>query len=139
MYREIATRSALVLAVAVGAWSIGDAAYAHQVHRASALYGGQVTDAGRYHIELLIDENGHLRVYVRRSGGMVVPPEDIRASAVMMRQSGSTSLTIEPSGDGYLVSSEPIGRASYRSIEVELELTYGEHLAARLRPSFEDH
>jgi hypothetical protein len=139
MSRKTAPRFALVLVLTVGAWSIGDAAYAHRVHRARALYGGQVTDAGRYHIELLIDENRHLRVYVRRAGGMVVPPEDVRASAVMMRDNGRTSLTIKPGGDGYLVSSEPIGPASYRLIEVDLDLTYGEHLAARLRPSLQDH
>lgn len=135
MYRGIATRFAFVLGLAIGTWPIGDAAYAHQVRRAVPHYGGQVTDTGRYHVELLIDENRHLRVYVRRAGGMAVPPEDIEASAVMIRESGSTSLTIEQSGHAYLVSSAPI--ASYRSVEVLLDLAYGGRLTARLRASAE--
>ena len=140
MSRNIAPRFAFVLVLTVGASSIGDAPYAHQVNRASALYGGQVTDAGRYHIELLIDEIRHLRVYVRRAGGVIIPPDDIRASAVIIRDGASTSLAIEPSAGACLVSSEPIDRANYRAIEVSLDLIYeGRRLAARLRPSFEDH
>lgn len=123
----------LLIGLAVVPLLVGSAAYAHQVHRATAHYGGQVTDAGRYHVELLVDENRYLRIYVRESGGMIVAPDDIAVRAVVRHKDGTDSIAVVPSSGLYSVSTKPINVTDYRSIEVHLDVAYGGRVTAHLR------
>lgn len=109
-------------------------AYAHQVNRATAQYGGQVTDSGAYHVELVVDSKQFLRVYVRQKSGMIVAPEDVTARALIRYDRGTAPIAVTPSRDMYLVSTEPIRIPDYRLIEVDLEVAYGGRAAARLQP-----
>ncbi|MBI2751893.1 MAG: hypothetical protein HYX46_00010 [Betaproteobacteria bacterium] len=97
-----AKRTLVLFAIAVFAQAFTPATYADE--RKSGPNGGQVKDAGKYHLELVVKENA-LTVYVTGAKDAKVATKGASGSATVLAGKGTSNVKLEPSGENAFVGS----------------------------------
>lgn len=126
-----AMRTLALLAVAVLALTLAPATYADGQTRGPN--GGQVRDAGKHHVELVVKENA-LSVYVTGAGNVKVATKDASGSATVLTGNRTVSVKLEPAGDNSLAGSAKFESAPGMKVVVSLTLPGQNPVQARFTP-----
>ncbi len=126
-----AMRTLAPLAVTVFALALVPATYADE--RARGPNGGQIKDAGKYHLELVVKENG-LTVYVIGAKDAKVATKGATSSATVLAGKNTSSIKLEPSGENALVGSGTFQPAPDMKVVVSVTLLGQAPIQARFAP-----
>lgn len=126
-----AMRTLALLAVAVFALALVPATYADE--RAKGPNGGQIKDAGKYHLELVVKENG-LTVYVIGAKDAKVATKGASGSATLLAGKGTLNIKLEPSGENALAGSGSFQTAPNMKVVVSVTLPGQSPIQARFAP-----
>jgi hypothetical protein len=89
----------------VGAALIAGSAFAHAP--ATGKNGGQQTDAGNYHVEVVVKGNT-LNVYVTDHGETPVSTKGFKGTAVLIVKGKPAQVTLAPRGENMLTGTSPV-------------------------------
>lgn len=126
-----AKRTLVLLAVAVFALALAPATYADE--RTSGPNGGQVKDAGKHHLELVVNENA-LTVYVTGVKDAKVATKGASGSATVLTGKITVSVKLEPAGENALAGSAKFESTPGMKVVVSLTLPGQNPMQARFTP-----
>jgi hypothetical protein len=95
--------------------------------------GGQIKDAGKYHLELVVKENA-LTVYVADAKHQKIVTKGASGSATVLANKNTTNVKLEPSGENALAGSGRFESAPDMKIVVSLTLPGENPVQARFTP-----
>ena len=116
--------SAILFAYSVSASADGPAIGPH---------GGQVKDAGKYHLELVVKDTA-LTVYVTGNKDAKVATKGATSSATVLAAKNSSSVKLEPSSDNALAGSGNFQSAPDMKVVVSVTLPGQATIQARFTP-----
>ena len=96
-------------------------------------HGGQMKDAGKYHLELVVKDTA-LTVYVTGSKDAKIATKGASANATVLVGKGTSNVKLEPSGENALVGNGSFQPASDMKVVVSLTLTGQPSVQARFTP-----
>src|SRR5712691_1905456 len=123
-----AKRTLVLFAIAVFALAFAPATYADE--RTKGPNGGQVKDAGKYHLELVVNENA-LTVYVTGAKDAKVATKGASGSATVLAGKGTLNVKLEPSGENALAGSGSFQAAPDMKVVVSVTLPGQSPIQAR--------
>lgn len=126
-----AARSLALLAIVAFTLALASATYADE--RAKGPNGGQVKDAGKYHLELVVKENA-LTVYVTGAKDTKVATKGASGSATVLAGKGTLNVKLEPSGENAFVGSGSFQPTSDMKVVVSVMMPGQSPLQARFTP-----
>lgn len=126
-----AMRTLALLAVAAFATTLAPATYADE--GAKGPNGGQVKDAGKYHLELVVKENA-LTVYVTGAKDAKVATKGASGSATVLTGKNTVSVKLQPAGENALGGSAKFDSTLDMKVVVSLTLPGQNPLQARFTP-----
>ncbi len=126
-----AMRTLSLLAVTVFALALVPATYADE--RSKGPNGGQIKDAGKYHLELVVKENG-LTVYVIGAKDAKVATKGASGSATVLAGKGILNVKLEPSGENAFAGSGKFAPATDMKVVVSITLPGQAPIQARFTP-----
>jgi len=95
--------------------------------------GGQIKDAGKHHLELVVKENA-LTVYVTDAKHQKSVTKGASGSAMVLANKSTTNVKLEPSGDNALAGSGKFDSTPDMKIVVSLTLPGENPVQARFTP-----
>jgi len=95
--------------------------------------GGQVRDAGKYHLELIVKDTA-LTVYVTGNKDAKVATKGATGSATVLAGKGTSNVKLEPSGENALAGSGSFQAAPDMKVVVSVTLPGQSPLQARFTP-----
>jgi hypothetical protein len=95
--------------------------------------GGQVKDAGKYHLELVVKETA-LTVYVTDGKHQKIPAKGASGSATVLAKKSTTNVKLEPSGENALAGSGKFEYTADMKVVVSLTLPGENPVQARFIP-----
>ena len=126
------TRRALArLAIVVLAPVIAATGYADE--RGVGPNGGQVRDAGKHHVELVVKANA-LTVYVSGAKDAKVSTKGASGSATVLSGKNTTSIKLEPAGENALAGAGKFESAPGMKVVLSLTLPGQNPVQARFTP-----
>jgi len=125
-----AKRTLVLFAIAVFALAFAPATYADE--RKSGPNGGQVKDAGKYHLELVIKESA-LTVYVTAKDAKVAT-KGASGSATVLTGKNTVNVKLEPAGENALAGSAKFEPTPGMKVVVSLTLPGQNPMQARFTP-----
>lgn len=126
-----AKRTLVLFAIAVFAVAFAPGTYADE--RKSGPNGGQVKDAGKHHLELVVKENA-LTVYVSGAKDEKVATRGASGSATVLSGKSTVSVKLEPAGENALAGSGKFEFAPGMKVVVSLTLAGQNPVQARFTP-----
>ena len=96
-------------------------------------HGGQVKDAGKYHLELVV-KDATLTVYVTGSKDAKVATQGASGSATVLAGKGTSNVKLEPSGENVLAGSGDFQPAPDMKVVVSVTLPGQQSVQARFTP-----
>ena len=96
-------------------------------------HGGQVKDAGKYHLELVV-KDATLTVYVTGSKDAKVATQGASGSATVLAGKGTSNVKLEPSGENVLAGSGDFQPAPDMKVVVSVTLPGQPPVQARFTP-----
>ena len=129
--RRSTLRALARLAIVVLAPVIAATGYADE--RGVGPNGGQVKDAGKYHVELVVKENA-LTVYVSGAKDAKVSTKGASGSATVLSGKHTTSIKLEPAGENALAGAGKFASAPGMKVVISLTLAGQNPLQARFTP-----
>ena len=121
--------NAIVLATILGAYSVLASADAV----GPGPNGGQVKDAGKYHLELVV-KDAALTVYVAGGKGAKVATKGASGTATVLAGKGTSNVKLEPSGENALAGSGGFQSAPDMKVVVSVTLPGEPPVQARFTP-----
>ena len=94
---------------------------------------GQVKDAGKYHLELVVKDSA-LTVYVTGSKGAKVPTKGASGNATVLVGKGTSNVKLEPGGENMLAGSGGFKPAPDMKVVVSVTLPGQPPVQARFTP-----
>lgn len=128
---RFAMRTLALLAVTVFALALVPATYADE--RAIGPNGGQIKDAGKYHLELVVKENG-LTVYVTGTKDQKIETKGASGTATVLTGKNTASVKLESSGENALAGSGKFAPATDMKVVVSITLPGQAPIQARFTP-----
>lgn len=126
------TRRALArLAIVVLAPFVAATGYADE--RGIGPNGGQVKDAGKHHVELVVKANA-LTVYVTGAKDAKVSTQGASGNATVLSGKNTTSVKLEPAGENALAGAGKFESAPGMKVVVSLSLAGQDPVQARFTP-----
>ena len=101
--------------------------------RAKGPNGGQIKDAGKHHLELVVEENA-LTVYVTGAKDAKVATKGASGSATVLAGKGTSNVKLEPSGENALAGSGSFKPAPDMKVVVSVTLPGQPPVQARFTP-----
>jgi len=95
--------------------------------------GGQVKDAGKHHVELVVKENA-LSVYVTGAKDAKVSTQGASGSATVLSGKSTTSVKLEPAGENVLAGAGKFESAPGMKVVLSLTLAGQNPVQARFTP-----
>ena len=95
--------------------------------------GGQVKDAGKYHLELIV-KDAALTVYVADGKGAKVATKGAIGAATVLAGKGTSNVKLEPSGENALAGSGSFQPAPDMKVVVSVTLPGQPPVQARFTP-----
>lgn len=95
--------------------------------------GGQVKDAGKYHLELVVKDTA-LSVYVTGSKDAKVATKGASGSATVLADKGTSNVKLEPSGENALTGNGSFQPALDMKVVVSVTLPGQPPVQARFTP-----
>jgi len=95
--------------------------------------GGEVVDAGPYHVELVV-KGQELAVYVQDDKQGKVAVKEAKATATVMSSGGKTTITLAPAGDNLLKGTGKFEQKDDMRVLVSLTLPGKSAQQARFTP-----
>ena len=129
--RRSTMRALARLAVVVLTPVIATTSYADE--RGAGPNGGQVRDAGKHHVELLVKANA-LTVYVSGAKDAKVSTKGASGSATVLSGKNTTSIKLEPAGENALAGAGKFESAPGMKVVVSLTLPGQNPVQARFTP-----
>ncbi len=129
-YRS-ATPTLALFAVVVFALTLAPATYADE--RAKGPNGGQIKDAGKHHLELVVKENA-LTVYVSGAKDAKVATKGASGSATVLAGKSTARVKLEPSGENALAGSAKFESTPDLKVVVSVTLPGENPVQARFTP-----
>ena len=129
--RRAATRAPALLASVVLALTLAPASYADE--RGAGPNGGQVRDAGKHHVELVVKANA-LAVYVTGAKDAKVSTKGASGSATVLSGKNTTSVKLEPAGENALAGGGKFESAPGMKVVLSLTLPGQNPVQARFTP-----
>ena len=96
-------------------------------------HGGQVKDAGKYHLELVVKDTA-LTVYVTGAKDAKVATKSAGGSATVLVDKGTLNVKLEPSGENALAGSGSFQPARDMKVVVSVTLPGQQPVQARFTP-----
>jgi hypothetical protein len=124
-------RPLALFAIAVFALALAPATYADE--RAKGPNGGQVKDAGKYHLELVVRDNV-LTVYVAGAKDAKVATKGASGSATVLTGKNTVSVKLEPARENELAGSGKFDSTPGMKVVVSLTLPGQNPVQARFTP-----
>ena len=121
--------NAIVLTTILGAYSVLASADAV----GPGPNGGEVKDAGKYHLELVVKDTA-LTVYVAGGKGAKVATKGASGSATVLAGKGTSNVKLEPSGENALAGSGSFQPAPDMKVVVSVTLPGESPIQARFTP-----
>jgi tryptophan synthase beta subunit len=121
--------NAVVLATIVVAYSISAGADGPAI----GPHGGQVRDAGKYHLELVV-KNTALTVYVAGNKDTKVATKGAIGAATVLAGKSTSNVKLEPSGDNALAGNGSFQPAPDMKVVVSVTLLGQPPIQARFTP-----
>ena len=122
--------NAIVLATILGAYSVLASADA----TGPGPNGGQVKDAGKYHLELVVKDTA-LTVYVAGAKDTKVATKGASGSATVLAGKGTSNVKLEPTGENALAGSGSFQPAPDMKVVVSVTLLGEPPIQARFTPT----
>jgi hypothetical protein len=129
--RRSTMRSLARLAVVVLTPVIATTSYADE--RGVGPNGGQVRDAGKHHVELVVKANA-LTVYLTGAKDAKVSTKGASGSATVLSGRNTTSIKLEPAGENVLAGAGKFESAPGMKVVVSLTLPGQNPVQARFTP-----
>lgn len=126
-----AMRAPALLASVVLALALAPATYADE--RGAGPNGGQVKDAGKHHVELVVKDNA-LTLYVTGAKDAKVATKGASGSATVLSGKNTTSVKLEPVGENALAGAGKFETAPGMKVVVSLTLPGQNPVQARFTP-----
>jgi hypothetical protein len=120
-----------LLAIAAFALALAPATYADE--QAKGPNGGQVKDAGKHHLELVVEGNG-MTVYVTGGKDAKVSTRGASGSATVLSGKNTASVKLEPFGENALAGSGKFESTPDMKVVVSLTLAGQNPVQARFTP-----
>ena len=95
--------------------------------------GGQVKDAGKYHLELIVKDTA-LTVYVAGGKGAKVATKGATCAATVLARKSTSNVKLEPSGENALAGSGNFQPAPDMKVVVSVTLPGQPPIQARFTP-----
>lgn len=124
MKRSCATLAAVLFACSIPVRADGPA---------TGPNGGQVKDAGKYHLELVVKDKA-LTAYVEGSRGAKVPTKGASGIATVLAGKVTTNVKLEPAGENALVGNGSFESAPGMKVVVSVTLPGQTPVQARFTP-----
>ncbi len=124
--RALARRAVVVLAAAIAPTGYAD-------ERGAGPNGGQVKDAGKHHVELVVKDNA-LTVYVTGAKDAKVSTKGASGSATVLSGKNASSIKLAPAGENALAGAGKFESAPGMKVVVSLTLAGQNPLQARFTP-----
>lgn len=124
-------RARTLLASVVVALTLAPATYADE--RGVGPNGGQVKDAGKHHVELVVKDNA-LTIYVTGAKDAKVATKGASGSATVLSGKNTASVKLEPVGENALAGSGKFETAPGMKVVVSLTLPGQNPVQARFTP-----
>ena len=121
----------LKLALALALLALASMTFADE--RAKGPNGGQIKDAGKHHLELVVKENA-LTVYVIGAKDAKVATKGASGSATVLTGKNTASLKLEPTGENALAGSGSFQPAPEMKVVVSVTLPGQAPIQARFTP-----
>lgn len=131
--RRCAMRTFALLAVTVFALALALAPATYADERTSGPNGGQVKDAGKHHLELVVKENA-LTVYVTGVKDATVATKGASGSATVLTGKNTVNVKLEPAGENALAGSGSFQPAPEMKVVVSVTLPGQASIQARFTP-----
>ena len=96
-------------------------------------HGGQVRDAGKYHLELVVRDTA-LAVYVTGNKDAKIATKGAAGSATVLAGKGTSNVTLEPSGENALAGNGSFQPAPDMKVVVSVTLPGQPPVQARFTP-----
>ena len=109
------------------------ASTSHADERGVGPNGGQVKDAGKHHVELVVKENA-LTVYVTGAKDAKVSTQGASGSATVLSGKNTTSVRLEPAGENGLAGAGKFESAPGMKVVISLTLAGHNAVQARFTP-----
>ena len=129
--RRSMMRAPALLAIVVLALTLAPASHADE--RGVGPNGGQVKDAGKHHVELVVKDNA-LTIYVTGAKDAKVATKGASGSATVLSGKSTTSVKLEPVGENALAGSGKFETAPGMKVVVSLTLSGQNPVQARFTP-----
>lgn len=129
--RRATMRASALLASVVLALTLAPATYADE--RGAGPNGGQVKDAGKHHVELVVKDSA-LTIYVTGAKDAKVATKGASGSATVLSGKNTTSVKLEPVGENALAGAGKFESAPGMKIVVSLTLAGQNPVQARFTP-----
>lgn len=129
MTRRRITLGAAALATAVP-WILGAAVPRARAHDAKGPNGGQLTDAGKYHVEL-VGKGTRLEVFVSDANDAPLPATGFKALAILVIEGKPQRIPLQPEGADRLTGTAPAPLSSSPKGVVQLTAPDGTVAQAR--------
>ena len=129
--RRSMMRTLALLAIVVLALTLAPATYADE--RGAGPNGGQVKDAGKHHVELVVRDSA-LTIYVTGAKDAKVATKGGSGSATVLSGKDTTSVKLEPVGENALAGSGKFETAPGMKVVVSLALPGQNPVQARFTP-----
>ncbi len=94
---------------------------------------GQVKDAGKYHLELVV-KDAALTVYVTGNKGAKIATKGASGNATVLVGKGTSNVKLEPSGENVLAGSGGLQPAPDMKVVVSVTLSGQQPVQARFTP-----
>lgn len=124
-------RAPALLASVLLALTLAPTTYADE--RGVGPNGGQVKDAGKHHVELVVKDNA-LTIYVTGAKDAKVATRGASGSATVLSGKNTTSVKLEPAGENALAGSGKFETAPGMKVVVSLTLPGQNPVQARFTP-----
>ena len=124
-------RPSALLVIVVLALTLAPATYADE--RGVGPNGGQVKEAGKHHVELVVKDNA-LTIYVTGAKDAKVATKGASGSATVLSGRNTTSVKLEPVGENALAGSGKFETAPGMKVVVSLTLPGQPPVQARFTP-----
>jgi len=129
--RRSMMRAPALLAIAVLALTLAPAT--HGDERSAGPNGGEVKDAGKHHVELVVKDNA-LMIYVTGAKDAKVATKGASGSATVLSGKNTTSIKLDPVGENALAGSGNFETAPGMKVVVLLTLSGQNPVQARFTP-----
>jgi hypothetical protein len=101
------TRRRIILgAAALATWTLGAAASPARAHDTKGPNGGRVTDAGKYHVEL-VGKGTRLEVFLSDANDAPLPATGFKALAILVIEGKAQRIPLQPEGTDRLTGTAP--------------------------------